>query len=41
MLDRRLIDTDSFDRGIDGLRFWKNLPDAALWYGVCWAEGNR
>jgi SAM-dependent methyltransferase len=41
MLEQQLIDPDSFDRAIDGLHTWKNLPDAALWYGVYWAEGRK
>ena len=41
MLEQRLIDQASFDRAVDGLLLWKTLPDAALWYGVCWAEGRK
>jgi SAM-dependent methyltransferase len=29
------------DRGIDELRRWAELPGAALWYALCWAEGRR
>lgn len=41
MLEQQLIDPSSFDRAIDGLRTWKHLPDAALWYGIYWAEGRK
>ncbi len=38
MLDHHLISRGNFDAGIDGLRKWMTLPDAALWYGMSWAE---
>lgn len=41
MLEEGLIDPGSFDHGITGLHQWKELPDAALWYGICWAEGVK
>lgn len=41
ILAERLLDGPSFDRAIDGLNIWKTLPDAALWYGICWAEGRN
>lgn len=41
MLEQRLLDSDSFQQGIEGLQYWKQLPDAALWYGMCWAEGEK
>ncbi len=36
-----LISREAFDRGIDGLREWRENPSATLWYYVCWAEGYR
>ena len=39
MLQEQLIDERMFAQGIAGLEFWRQQPDAALWYGICWAEG--
>jgi SAM-dependent methyltransferase len=36
-----LIDAPSFDAAIESLRRWGELPDAAFWYAVSWAEGRR
>lgn len=41
ILEECLLDAEAFDRAIDGLRGWKERPDAALWYGICWAEGIK
>lgn len=41
MLQEQLIDEQSYDLAIKGLEHWKQLPDAALWYGMCWAEGGK
>ena len=30
-----------FDQALRVLRQWGRRPDAALWYGLCWAEGVR
>lgn len=30
-----------FDRALGALRHWGRRPDAAIWYGLCWAEGVR
>ena len=30
-----------FDQALDAIRQWGRRPDAALWYGLCWAEGVR
>lgn len=35
-----LTDSD-IDAGLDAIRAWQQLPDAALWYAICWAEGVR
>lgn len=41
ILKERLLDPGTFDEGLASLRRWKGLPDAALWYGLCWAEGRK
>ena len=41
MIREQLIDEGSYDLAIKGLEHWKKLPDAALWYGMCYAEGIR
>lgn len=41
MIDQQLIDQATFNKSMEGLYYWKELPDAALWYGVCWAEGRK
>lgn len=41
IVEQGLMDTESFDRSMDGIRHWKTLPDAALWYGICWVEGTK
>ena len=30
-----------FDQALRAMRQWSRRPDAALWYGLCWAEGVR
>ena len=30
-----------FDAGVLAFARWSELPNAALWYGMCWAEGTR
>jgi SAM-dependent methyltransferase len=30
-----------FDEGVAAFRRWSELPDAAFWYGISWAEGVR
>lgn len=35
------IDRESFDRVLEEFRRWGTRDDAALWYGVSWAEGIR
>lgn len=30
-----------FDRALRTMQRWGGRPDAALWYGLCWAEGVR
>lgn len=41
ILKENLLDSFTFERALEGLQDWKTLPDAALWYGVCWAEGVK
>jgi ubiquinone/menaquinone biosynthesis C-methylase UbiE len=33
--------TKRFDQALRAMRQWGRRPDAALWYGLCWAEGVR
>ncbi len=35
------IGAAEFERAIEELERWRRRPDAALWYGTCWAEGIR
>jgi SAM-dependent methyltransferase len=35
------ISPKSFDDAITALRTWARLPQAALWFATCWAEGTR
>jgi SAM-dependent methyltransferase len=35
------FDTRRFDRALRELKRWGNRNDAAIWYGLCWAEGVR
>ena len=32
---------EAFARAVEGLREWRRLDDAALWYAADWAEGSR
>lgn len=41
IINENLLDAYSFDHGIESLHHWKQLPDAAAWYGLCWAEGTK
>jgi len=34
------LDEASYSTGIDGLLKWKEDPSAALWYSLCWAQGE-
>jgi SAM-dependent methyltransferase len=36
-----LIEAAEFDAAIANLRTWRERPDVALWYGICWAEGTK
>ncbi|HSR67290.1 MAG TPA: methyltransferase domain-containing protein [Acidobacteriota bacterium] len=41
ILEESLLDPSVFQAAIEGLHTWKQRPDAALWYGICWAEGVK
>ncbi len=41
MASHQLLARAEFDAAIDDLHAWSRLPDAAIWYGMCWAEGVR
>jgi SAM-dependent methyltransferase len=41
LLAQSLVDAETFDTGIAGIRTWMHRPDAALWFSICWAEGVR
>ncbi len=39
MVEMELIEASAFDFATGALREWKERPDAAIWYSMCWAEG--
>lgn len=41
ILSTARLDQKWFDQGIAALKKWSGLPDAALWFAMCWAEGSR
>jgi SAM-dependent methyltransferase len=41
MISQKLIAHDTFDDAVQDIVQWSRLPDAALWYGMSWAEGIR
>jgi len=41
VVDNGLFDARVFDTVISHMRDWANLPDAAMWYAICYAEGVR
>lgn len=41
LLEQSLTDARSFDAALESLRRWGELPEAAFWYAVSWAEGRR
>jgi len=36
-----LQSSSDFRAGLDAITSWRSRPDAALWYGIFWAEGMR
>jgi ubiquinone/menaquinone biosynthesis C-methylase UbiE len=41
ILDLGEVDPAFFDGCLAAIRSWGERPDAALWYGISWAEGRR
>lgn len=41
ILTHAFFDAAYFDEAMAAFRAWGHRPDAALWYTVCWAEGQR
>jgi SAM-dependent methyltransferase len=41
VLDAGLISAEAFDAAINSLHDWRQRRDAAIWYGMSWAEGRR
>ena len=41
MLTYDLLDEDTYNTALHQLAIWKAKPDAALWYGMCWADGKK
>lgn len=41
ILKEKLLDEATFDWCVANFRKWQQLPDAAMWYAVCWAEGRK
>ena len=40
IISSTLLDEELYLSSIDSLRQWKQDPSAALWYSVCWAQGE-
>ncbi len=41
ILKEKLVSKIFFENSIQNLHNWRQLPDAALWYSVCWAKGIK
>lgn len=41
VVDAELFDERYFSDVIAGMREWASLPDAAMWYAICYAEGVK
>jgi ubiquinone/menaquinone biosynthesis C-methylase UbiE len=41
ILVQALVDPNHFDESMAAFRIWAHRPDAALWYAICWAEGEK
>jgi hypothetical protein len=41
LLEQDLASAEGFDAAVSTLARWSERPDAAIWYGVCYAEGVR
>ena len=35
------LDRDELEAGLAEFKSWSRLPDAAMWYSTCWAEGRK
>lgn len=41
IISHGLLELTQFEGAIDHLRDWKYRPDAAMWFGIAWAEGIK
>jgi SAM-dependent methyltransferase len=41
ILSTGALDSNSFDDTIAALRQWMHRPDAAIWFAIAWAEGQK
>jgi len=41
MIENNLITSEVFKESISQLEKWSEIPYAALWYQICWAEGRK
>jgi len=41
MIEMNLVERDTFDAVMEHYGRWSKRPDAALWFAVAWAEGER
>ena len=41
ILSAGLLERAAFDEACDAIRAWGRRPEAAMWFGMCWAEGIR
>ncbi len=39
ILGTGMLDGDALDKALESLERWSRRPDAAIWYGMAWAEG--
>ena len=35
------LEDGAFSTGMEALRQWKNRPDSAIWFSICWAEARK
>ena len=41
ILAQTSLTREELDAGLADFRQWSRLPDAAMWYATCWAEGHK
>jgi len=41
VISQHFVNDEEFDRAAESFLRWSKLPDATIWYGLCWAEGIR